>query len=840
MSVKSVAGCTTSLSGDSAAVTVVYPPTLTLGANPSVCQPLTAATISYSGATGGATIYGINWDSTTLGAGFSNISGATLSGSTISLPVPTGATGSFGGNITISNGYCTSTTYGFTLQVRSHPSAAITDVPTICSGYSANITFSGTPDAYVAYQIDGGSITSSLLTSGTFVLTTGALTGTHTIALLDAHNDVCSVTIDSTITITATPLVWVGGASGSETDWNTAVNWSCGFVPGATDNVTIPAGTLYAPVIATAANGTTNDLTVAAGASVKINSIGVLNIKGNLTNNGTIMGDGTASINGASAQTIAGTGSINNLDLNNNGGATIATGASATVTGTFSVTSGDFATNDSLILYSDSTGTARIASLPATGSSISGNVTVLQYIFGGRRAYRFWAHPFSDYISLNQLENYIDVTGPGGSANGFTTTGSNAPSAYRYNPLVGNSGNPSDPGWRPFTSAYGTIDSNRLHQYQGIRLFFRGKKGQGLGYGPYTDISPVTVGMFGHVNQGNQTVTLSKGSGANQDYNMVGNPYASPVDIGTVIYNAAVAGRIAGVAFYVWNPYLGAAGQFQAIPYGSSMAAPYYLQANNSFQVRAAHNGDTLNFTEGNKSPGVSATLLRTTGSDLNLVVYDENYHPWDVLSINFDENATSNEDNRYDALKPTGADFNFYSISTDGQKLAIDARPFATGNVIPLGVSSSFALNLILKATSVPAGKKLYLHDKLLGKYMQLTEGAEYPWTVTTDVKTQGDNRFEITTATDGVSKEATELFSVTLTPNPTADEVVISLAGTTANEAAIHIYDVTGRQIYENKNAPLGGGKTTVRLTNYPAGVYIVEITSGPNVKTLKLVKE
>ena len=163
-------------------------------------------------------------------------------------------------------------------------------------------------------------------------------------------------------------------------------------------------------------------------------------MKGDLSNNGTVTGTGILSMNGSSAQAISGLGSVNVFDLNNSSGASIASpGSRMIVNSVLSVTSGTLSTSDSLVLNStDTTVAARVAQLPPSGSTISGNVQVAQYIPGGYRRYRFWSQPFSTAISLGQMENYIDVTGVGGSTNGFTTTGSNNPSAFRYDPMTGN------------------------------------------------------------------------------------------------------------------------------------------------------------------------------------------------------------------------------------------------------------------------------------------------------------------------------------------------------------------------------------------------------------------
>jgi tryptophan synthase alpha subunit len=52
-----------------------------------------------------------------------------------------------------------------------------------------------------------------------------------------------------------------------------------------------------------------------------------------------------------------------------------------------------------------------------------------------------------------------------------------------------------DPGWKPITSALPTAaDTNQIKRYQGVRVFIRGAKGEGLGYTPYTP-SAVAIGQ---------------------------------------------------------------------------------------------------------------------------------------------------------------------------------------------------------------------------------------------------------------------------------------------------------------------------------------------------------
>src|SRR5690606_41347845 len=71
------------------------------------------------------------------------------------------------------------------------------------------------------------------------------------------------------------------------------------------------------------------------------------------------------------------------------------------------------ATANKLRLLSNDTANGRIGESAGT---ITGNVMVQRYQ-PGKRCFRFYGHPFSTSIALNQLTDSIDITGTGGAAN---------------------------------------------------------------------------------------------------------------------------------------------------------------------------------------------------------------------------------------------------------------------------------------------------------------------------------------------------------------------------------------------------------------------------------------
>lgn len=824
-------GCSAIMNG---ADTVYTRPTITLGASPIICMPAARARLSFSDTTGAPTRYSIVWDTLARRAGFINVSNASLDTSII-VALPSGANTTYAGTLTVANAVCSSNPYDISLQARPQLSLRIDTVITPCVGYSAFLALRSTSGNTVAYTINGGAVLTQSFISSVSTLSTAPLTDTTRIKFVSLSNGFCNYTFDTTIIIVPKPFVWQGTVS---SNWHNPMNWSCNQLPTAIDAILIPAGTPFVPIITDTVVAVAKHLIVAPGASVQLNSRTQLHIKGNMTNHGLIVGEGRLILNGTTAQHWAGKGSVANITLNNTNDVYIDSGSAPKVTSVLALTMGRLFTNDSLILGADSNGTARLATLPIN-AQIRGKVTVQYYIPGGRRSFRFISHPFNGPISLEQLQRTMDITGAGGAANGFTTTGSNAPSAFRYNPLVGNSMSAMDPGWRPITSLRSTADSNQLQAFRSVRLFYRGAKGEGLGFGSYTPSSN-TLNLIGTPNQQQQIVRLQKGTGANQDYNMIGNPHASPTDIGTVIFNAKQSGNVTGAAFYVWNPYLAVSGQFQAIPIGTSAPIPYVLQSGGGFQVRAAHANDSLIFQESNKTVRATSSLLKTIPNSITMAVYDQNNHLWDSWMLQLDSTATSAQDAQMDALKAHGGDFNLYSLASYNERLAIDCRPLASGGSIPIGIHSNYTQTFVFKfdQMNLPTNTLIYLKDKWLNQSVLLDRGAQYTFDVTKDGNSQGDHRFELS------MQMLTDLDTLAtnwkIAPNPTSGELQIHFDNIPKGPIAIEVLALNGATVYSQDYESLTSEHLSITAKTWPAGVYLIKVAINGRSFTQKFVKE
>lgn len=565
--------------------------------------------------------------------------------------------------------------------------------------------------------------------------------------------------------------------------------------------------------------------------TINNNSAGGVTFGSGITNpsfSGTVtVTDGTVNASGismnGSASSIALTAatSIINVETftNNSTAATVTLSGSGKLNVSSAVSFGNInsktlAAGGRLVLKSSASGTARIADLTNgginSGNKITGNVSVERYIPGGRRAYRFFGHPFTAAIPLNQLmvvsgaNTGIDITGTGGAANGFTPTNTNASSAYNYTPATGNDAIAVDPGW----NAYANTTAALWQPKEGARILIRGTKGEGLDGAPYTP-SATTISMSGALNDGS-TPVFNLTAGANSEYNFIANPLASQIDMRAVVIGGTVNSN-----YYVWDVNSAARGAYFNEPFTSAVTYRY-LPIGSAFFARTSSSG-TIGFPENVKVSNTPATVLKGTSAyganSIQLVLRDAANIKHDRILFFIDNTASSSLDTK-DGEKFTNPGINFYAMSTDNKKLSIDARPFADNTVIPLGlynVETGGSYVLAADDFNVDDDKDVMLHDKKLNSFTAFTVGMEYPFSVNLADSSSFGNRFEL------VMKAGTTLPLSELNLVATKQPAGVLISFTTTNET-----DLARHEVERSLNGKDFEGKTTLAAKNEKFNSY------------------
>ena len=476
---------------------------------------------------------------------------------------------------------------------------------------------------------------------------------------------------------------WAGIVS---SDWNTPSNW-CGGIPTISTNVVIPSTAPNMPAI-TSGNQAANNIDIQSGAVLSLTS-GNLTINGMVTGPGTIAGNSAATLvisgtSGGSAGTLkfaSGNRNLNSLTVSRTGAsAAVTIGSPLTIFNVLTVSNGTLNTGDSIILKSTVANTARVAPITGTGT-ISGNVIVERYIPSGR-AWRLMTAPLSNSNTIREAWQNNGVytpgvgtfiTGPGGSG----LDNSTGYSLKTYDTLTQQ--------LLPVANTNQGLSSAATSAANiGYFLFVRGDREPANLTPPNTNVTTLT--SKGRLQSGPQMFAAR--SLAN-NFTLIGNPYASPVDFSLLTRNNLIK------RFYAWDPSLNAVGGYVLVDdadndgtysYSPVTTQTNILQSSQAFFVQTASLGAaSITFNESNKSTvtnnsgfrigngtsEVFRTSLYLKNLDANILAdgvlaeYNNNFSPL----VKFEDGPKLENLNE------------ILAIQRDGNSLSLERRPLVDAN---------------------------------------------------------------------------------------------------------------------------------------------------------------
>ena len=348
-----------------------------------------------------------------------------------------------------------------------------------------------------------------------------------------------------------------------------------------------------------------------------------------------------------------------------------------------------------------------------------------------------------------------------------------------------------------------------------------------------TDVINYT--FSGTANNGDITVPVTLGTGAGSKYNIIANPYPSPIDADTFL---AANNAIDGV-LYIWKQsaafITGAYSQGDYMAYtrvGSTVASGISgtaftgkIPSGQGFVV-AANNTSTVTFTNCMRSTLNSAVLNRTVNSTTTIDRYKLNItgsnNAFSQILISYLPEGTLAYDRMYDGETISGNGTQLYSILDNStRKLTINARPsFETTDAVNLGVSKSgttlenFTLSIHEKEGVFASATPVFVHDLALNTYTDLTL-TDYNFSSDAAVT---NNRFEIVYQNAALNNPSfEEANAIAYIKNGTLS-IVASLG-----IQSIEIYDITGRKITSINGE---GSTSSTSLFNFSEGIYIAKI--------------
>lgn len=467
------------------------------------------------------------------------------------------------------------------------------------------------------------------------------------------------------------------------------------------------------------------------------------------------------------------------------------------------VAKGTLITNSNLTLISTAGSTALI---DGSGSgSVLGQVAVQRYLASGY-GYKYLGSPFSDAVV--------------GGFSGTIDLGADFPSFYYYDE------NREASGWQAYTSPELPL------------LPLNGYAAQSG-----TDAAPKTLVLKGTVNNGpvGPVALFNHNRTFTQGFNLVSNPYPSPID-----WDAAQGWIRDGIddAVYFFNPgtndqYGGSYGTYKngissdgtAGPVIASMQGFFIRVSDGQYPVQASFGMD--NRVRVNEPSAIFHK--HGNAEDRTIVRLEARAGTADHLVIILDPEASADFRSGEDAIKleNTGAEVpNLYARTADNKKVVIGSWPQSDEvTEIPLGLKlqSPAQVRLVLtECKNLPSGIRVFLHDKKTAeiKEMKEPEGMEF-------YLPEGDHgaRFSLLFSEKDLSQGplSEESFNVRFSEGRLVVELYTAVRG------EVRIFNVSGRQIFSG----ILEGKGIHTLDAAPAaGVYVVSFVSEGHVFSKKII--
>jgi hypothetical protein len=621
------------------------------------------------------------------------------------------------------------------------------------------------------------------------------------------------------------------------TSWNNAPEGSIT----SSDDLIVMSGT-----VVLSSSVSANNVTVMSGATLELAN-GVMNVSGNLTNDGVINGVSLTIFNGSVAQTISGSGTMARLEVDNGNGVTL--NGDQDITTDLRLIDGILTTVGELTMKSTAAGTAFVSNVSST-SGVSGNVTVERFIPAGNRAFRFLGAGTSGQSVFDAWQEAGDnsngfgmhVTGTSG------TVGTNNATTGHDETVSGNSSmfkwDSAAQNWAGVTNTKTEI----LSAGEFYRILIRGNRSTDLNDNADA-ATDVTLRSTGTLVTGNQIITGTTGTGT---FLAMANPYQSKVNV-----SLATRSNISDNMYY-WDPTLNTQGAYTTIDITSAAAgtngdATVELEPGQGVFLQETAGASSIMFAEDDKVSGSGNVGILSTpnGSQfLRMKLYQSNQlqaggNSIDGLIMKFNSSENMGYDFN-DAIKFTNIDENMAISHSSGNLLAIEKRPApAVNETINLHLGQYRSTNYSFTASvETLVGLKAYVIDNLDGSLTEIIQGGsdtQIDFTVDANNPASIDaNRFQIVfeTVTLGMGDELAS--SISMYPNPvTAGHLNVQLNSAASDDLSVIIFNSIGQQISDIQVETTNNNLVQINgLDQFAQGVYFVKVTNDGKEFTSKFI--
>ena len=529
------------------------------------------------------------------------------------------------------------------------------------------------------------------------------------------------------------------------------------------------------------------------------------------------------------------------------------------VKGIFSASNGANVTiqDNLLTLASSDTYTARVPPL-LNNETINGKINIERYLKNDKRQWRLLTVPIKGDIDNSVYFNWqnngiqtgdgVELWGPDGTlqtdgsdpGNGLVLVTNSLHNLRKWNNDTGSFSNVINTLTEPL------FDSTKNYGFLSFftHPFLSGTDGSG---GYYTGTLALNLKSSGSLITGD----VFYDNILNTKYYIIGNPYASPIDFGTILADPLNQGV---KKIWLIDPTVGQFGSY--ITYdavagvysngSSSFSGSTVVQSGQAFFVLAAGTGSlkttTLTIKESHKSSATTNTTLNRSsnsktakGSALFRILLEKDsgtsYTNMDgCVAVFYEGGSNAVEENDAYKLSNPGENVSLFNTSS----FSIEHRaPVQDADFLTLRISQSIVganYRLKLYTENFTFSGTAYLQDLFLGTTTQISlDGSvfEYKYQVTANSASIG-NRFKVIFKQNAtLSLENVDSSEFNIYPNPVTSSEIINLQFNSKQVASNYTYQIISLLGQELAQGDLvsSNGNATIRLsTNLNTGVYLL----------------
>ncbi|MEE9407730.1 MAG: T9SS type A sorting domain-containing protein [Polaribacter sp.] len=350
--------------------------------------------------------------------------------------------------------------------------------------------------------------------------------------------------------------------------------------------------------------------------------------------------------------------------------------------------------------------------------------------------------------------------------------------------------------------------------------------GPGVGYS-IKRTSGTNYAFTGTYPDGTKTPAISTNV---SDWNLIGNPYPSNIDIATFITENTTTNDFIADGFdaiYVWN---GTA--YTELTSGS-------IQPGQAFFIKSKVDG-TANITEAMQTT-VTGTFYKSSNPSISLNL--SNGTSTKKTKINYLDGKTASLDPGFDIgmFDGVASGIRIYTHlieNNEGIAFARQALPNSDleSLVVPVGVkaAANTEITISAEALNVPAGIKVFLEDKVTNTFTRLDEtNSKYKITLTDAVN--GVGRFYLYTTQSSLSIKDVALNGVSIFKS---DASTIRIAGLPQGKTTVSLFNLLGKKVmttsFEAK------GVKDISLPKLATGIYFAKMQTETGKISKKIILE